>query len=309
LKDHIDCVIHGGRVLRKGYKFGFLIAILFSVIFIGSTCVLADDEYPISSELKGSLYHIDQNVKGNGFFNSYQTSNDTRLIWSNKAHGSGSYDYEAKIDSRVKAKFDSSTNEYKATADQGMTFIESADFSYAPASLKMGKYSLPIDFQSKGAETTSIKNYISNVSMDARFNYLDTLSKNLSSELYWNAGYNTGGDYESIVGGDARTKLNFEAAFSGSGHVGALDMGLGEDNPNILIDEDYRGTYYITKNMSHETKYNLKQQIDEWLPCCSGGYLTLPTTYRGDLGLKGAKGVFDCTCFKAPTEAEFARFY
>ncbi len=296
--------------MRKGYKFGFLVAILFSVIFAGSTCVLAYDEvYTNTSTLSGCLYHIDQNVKGNGFFNSYQTSNDTSLIWSNKAHGSGSYDYESKIDSRLKAKFDTNTDDYKATADQGMTFIESVDFSYAPVSMQMGKYSHPIAFQSKGAESTCVKNYISNVSMDVMFNYADILSKNLSSELYWNAGYNTGGDYESTVGSDARTKLNFEAAFSGSGHVGALDMSRGEDGPNILIDEDYRGTYYITKNMSHETKYNLKQQIEEWLPCCSGGYLTMPTPYLGDSKLKGAKGIFDCTCFKASTNAEYPRIY
>ena len=299
--------------MRKGYKFGFLISIFFSVIFAGSTCVLAAEEvYADSSTLSGHIYQIDQNVKGNGFFNTYQTSNDTRLIWSNKAHGSGSYDYESKIDSRVKAKFDSNTNDYKATADQGMTFIESADFSYAPASMQMGKYSFPIAFQSKGAETTSIKNYISNVSMEARFNYLDTLSKNLSSELYWNAGYNTSGDYENILGGDARTKLSFEAAFSGSGHVGALDMnrgdmGRGEDDPNILIDEDYRGTYYITKNMSHETKYNLKQTFDEWLPCCSGGFSDM--NYLDKKPFKSATGIFDCTCFKVPDVAQFPRVY
>jgi hypothetical protein len=310
LNDHINCVIHGGRVLRKGYEFGFLIAISFSVIFTGLACVLAADEvYTYTSTLSGHIYNMDQNVKGNGFFNSYQTLNDTHLVWSNKAHGSGSYDYEAKIDSRVKAKLDSNDADYKATADQGMTYIESTDFSYAPAGMQMGKYSLPIAFQSKGAETTCIKNYVSNVSMDAMFNYADTLSKNLSSELYWNAGYNTSGDYDNVLGSDARTKLNFEAAFSGSGHVGALDMSRGADGPDILIDEDYKGTYYITKNMSHEVKYNLKQQIDEWLPCCYGGYLTLPLPSRGDLGLKGAKGVFDCSCFKAPSVAEFPRTY
>jgi len=298
--------------LRKGYKFGFLVAILFSVIFAGSTCVLAYDEvYTNTSTLSGCLYHIDQNVKGNGFFNSYQTSNDTSLIWSNKAHGSGSYDYESKIDSRLKAKFDTNTDDYKATADQGMTFIESADFSYAPTSMQMGKYSFPIAFQSKGAERTSIKNYMSSVSMNAMFNYADILSKNLSSELYWKGSSSTSDeDYLPIVRtGSARTKLNFEAAFSGSGHVGALDMSRGEDDPNILIDEDYRGTYYITKNMSHETKYNLKQQIEEWLPCCSGGYLSMPETYRK--GSKGfgsdVAGIFDCTCFKAPALAEFPR--
>ncbi len=77
------------------------------------------------------------------------------------------------------------SDEYTTTSDRGTTLIESTDFSYSPRSMQLGKYSLPVAFQSKGAEETCLKNYISGVSMDARFNYLDTLSKNLSAELYW----------------------------------------------------------------------------------------------------------------------------
>jgi len=288
--------------LRKRYK-GFLIAILFSVIFVGLTCGQTE-----TSEDSRYIYHMDQDVKGNGFFSSYQTTDVTNLTWSNLAHGSGSYDYESKLDSRNGAKKNENTGEYTLTSDRGVTFLESADFSYAPTSMKMGKYSLPIAFQSKGAEKTCLKNYVSNVSMNARFNYLDTLSKNLSSELYWKL-VNTTDEYESNLDNSTRTKLNFEAAFSGSGHVGVLDMSRNVHDADILIDEDYRGTYYITKNMSHETKYILKRQIDEWLPCCSGGYLTMPATYIGDAKLKSARGIFDCTCFNAPTKAEFPRIY
>jgi hypothetical protein len=90
---------------------------------------------------------------------------------------------------------------------------------------------------------------------------------------------------------------------------GALDMSGGEDDPDILIDEDYRGNYYITKNMSHETKYTLKQQINEWLPCCSGGYLTMPASYVEDAEIKSTKGIFDCTCFKASIKAKYLRIY
>ena len=80
-------------------------------------------------------------------------------------------------------------------------------------------------------------------------------------------------------------------------------------NPSIEIDEDYWGTYHIEKNMTLEVPYHLIQKSEDWLPCCFGGYLTIPTTYLGDSKLKGAKGVFDCTCFKAPTQAQFPRVY
>jgi len=287
--------------LKKRYKFGFLLAVLFSVILVGSTC-----GQPEISEESRYIYHMDQDVKGNGFFSSYQSTDVTNLTLSNLAHGSGSYDLELKLDSRNGAKRDEKSDEYKTTSDRGITFIESVDFSYAPASMQMGKYSLPIAFQSKGAEKTCLKNYISNVSMNARFNYADTLSKNLSAELYWKL-VNTTNELESNLDGDARTKLNFEAAFSGSGHVGALDMGQDEHDADILIDEDYRGTYYITKNMSHETVFKLTRQTDDWLPCCSGGFADMNLLDKKPF--RSATGVFDCTCFKAPAKAQFPRIY
>lgn len=285
--------------MRNRCKYSFLLAILFSAILVGLTC--GQPEISIESRY---IYHMDQDVKGNGFFSSYQTTNVPNLTLSNLAHGSGSYGLESKLDSRSGAKYDEKKDEYSTTSDRGTTFMESADFSYAPTSMQMGKYSLPIAFQSKGAEETCLKNYVTGVSMNAQFNYLDTLSKNLSSELYWKL-VNSTDEYESNVDSNSRTKLSFEAAFSGSGHVGVLDMSQDGHNADILIDEDYRGTYYITKNMSHETTYKLKRQIDDWLPCCSGGFADMNPVDKKPF--KSATGIFDCTCFKAPTKAEYPR--
>lgn len=287
--------------MRKMYK-GFLLAILFSVILVGSI-----SGQPETSLTSGRIFIMDQSVKGNGFFSTYQNTSEKGLTLSNLAHGSGSYDTESKLYSRDGVKYDLNNYKYTSTGDRGMNFSESADFSYAPASMQMGRYSLPIAFQSKGAEKTCLKNYISGVSMNARFNYLDTLSKNLSSELYWKYSSSTGGELESLLNSSERTKLSFEAAFSGSGHVGALDMSQNEHDADILIDEDYRGTYYITKNMSHQASFNLTQKIDDWLPCCTGGFADMNLLDKKPF--KSATGVFDCTCFKAPTEAQFPRIY
>ncbi len=82
-------------------------------------------------------------------------------------------------------------------------------------------------------------------------------------------------------------------------------------NPSIEIDEDYWGTYHIEKNMTIEVPYKKVVTSDDWLPCCFGGYMTMPTYYqKGGKGFgSNVKGVFDCTCFKAPTTAEFPRVY
>jgi hypothetical protein len=217
---------------------------------------------------------MDQNVKGNGFFSAYQNTDVTNLSLSNTAHGSGSLSHESKLDSRNGAKFDSNSDQYTTTSDSGTTLVESTDFSYSPRSMQLGNYSLPIFFQSKGAEETFV-------------NSIDEMDTSLESQ--------------------AKTDLNLEASFSGSGHVGAMDTSRGEKNADILIDEDYRGTYYITKNMSHEVKYKLTREMDDWLPCCSGGFADMNVLDKKPF--KSAAGIFDCTCFKAATEAQFQRVY
>jgi hypothetical protein len=290
--------------LRDSYKITFLAAILISIsmIFAGIAC-----GQPSISEESRYIYNIEQNVNGNGFFNAYQHTDVTNLSLSNTAHGSGSLNHESMLDSWNGAKSNTNHDEYTTTDDRGTTFDESTDFSYSPISMAdLGKYSKPIAFRSKGAEETCLKNYFSGVSMNARFNYLDTLSKNLSSELYWKFTDTTdefGTDLVSL----AKTNLNFEASFSGSGHVGVLDTSRGEKNTDILIDEDYRGTYFLTKNMTHEVKRELTRQIDDWLPCCSGGFADMNVLDKKPF--KSATGIFDCTCIKAATEAGFPRVY
>lgn len=275
------------------------LAILFSMVLI--SLALCQPETSID---KRYIYHMDQNVEGNGFFNSYQSTDVANLTLSNTGHGSGSFATEYKLNSRNGAKYDEKKDTYSNVDDRGIVFIESMDFSYAPSSMQLGRHSLPITFRSKGAEQTSLLNYVSAVSMNAAFSQADTLSKNLSAELYWKL-VNTSDEIEAKMDADARTNLNFEAAYSGTGHVGVLDMSRKGGDEAILIDEDYRGTYYITKNLSHEFKYKLNRQVDDWLPCCSGGFSDMNALDKKPF--KSATGIFDCTCFAVPDRAEFPR--
>ena len=79
--------------------------------------------------------------------------------------------------------------------------------------------------------------------------------------------------------------------------------------PLIYVDEDYLGTYHIKKNMTLTASSDEEEKDDAWLPCCSAGYLIMPTYYqKGSKGFgSNVKGVFDCTCFKAAIQAEFPR--
>ena len=59
--------------------------------------------------------------------------------------------------------------------------------------------------------------------------------------------------------------------------------------------------------MTLEVPYHLIQTKDDWLPCCTGGFADM--NYLDKKPFKSATGIFDCTCFKVPTQAQFPRVY
>jgi hypothetical protein len=290
--------INEGDPLRDNYKLVFLVLISFSVIYLGLAC----GDNSIDAKL---VYHLDQNVNGNGFFSTYRDTNVANLNISNAAHGSGSYSYESNIDAQNEAKyqrggevedriivFDDSWNSWSMAK-----INESTDFSYAPIDMQLGKYSRPIAFKSKGKDATCLKNYNSGVSIDTRFNYAEMLHNNLTAELLW-SWKRIDDELEIATDNQTKIKLKLIADFSGNGHFGVLNTNRGRQDPNILIDEDYSGTYSITKSISHVIEYKRKQQSDEWLPCCSSGFADM--NYMDQVQYKSAKGIFDCTCSVQP---------
>ena len=70
---------------------------------------------------------------------------------------------------------------------------------------------------------------------------------------------------------------------------------LGERN-EILNEGDERfvGIYDINKNIQMKSRFDKIQEEDDWLLCCTGGYLNM--TAVDQEAFKSAKGIFDCTC-------------
>jgi hypothetical protein len=70
-------------------------------------------------------------------------------------------------------------------------------------------------------------------------------------------------------------------------------------------DERFVGIYDITNNIRMKSRFDDIRKEDEWLPCCSGGFLSM--TPIDQKALKSARGVFDCTCNTVPEVAQFQR--
>jgi hypothetical protein len=283
--------------------------LFLSIIFL--LILLNGNAWGATTTASKYLFKMDEKVDGDGFFSSYQNVTASNLQLHNDGHGSGSYDYEGKFDTQNEAEFNDETQEYSLVNDRRIDFNESVDFSFAPHTFSFGKTFQSAAYSSLGVEKTCIKNYGNNISMNARFDSLNILSKNISAGLYWKS---TDESDDGLIARRTkdlgRTSLMVDTAFNGRAHIGSLEVNrpISRSNSknqglhNVIseIDEDYAGTYTLIMKMSHEYNHTYKAEDDDWLPCCSGGYLTMPTYYRK--GSKGfgsdVKGVFDCTCFK-----------
>ena len=284
-------------------------------------------------------FSFEQSVQGNGYFMNYMYVRADNLAMKNYAHGSGSINNEMILNS-----FDYNKTDWPVAEDwidrdiACIQFKEDNAMVYAPMRMAIGNgfYAAnPVDFSSLLKEKTWVKNYLAGSSMHHEVEYAHALDK----ELELVAKENETNIYDPTYTRVAYTQMKInEDVTDGKAHIGVLQQAndrlfstsdIGKDladpkfgavgpkgpyawkNPSIEIDEDYWGTYHIEKNMTLEVPYKKKYTSDDWLPCCSGGYLTMPTYYQA--GSKGfgsnVKAVFDCTCNKALTAAQFPRVY
>ncbi len=66
-------------------------------------------------------------------------------------------------------------------------------------------------------------------------------------------------------------------------------------------EERYYGEYGLKRRIEMKSVFNrlndTDDEVDSWLPCCHAGWNDMTYFDKKDFGI-GAKGVFDCTCFK-----------
>jgi hypothetical protein len=343
----VSFALDGGIDLKKAILTVLVAMVL--VALIGCSVAWPDpknaaDIYPATTTYANGYmesnrtFDFEQSVQGNGYFMTYLYAKAGNVAVKNYAHGSGSLNSEATLTyQNLIRKTHNTYSDYNDFGQDCIQFKEDVAMVYAPMRIAVGTgyYAAnPLDYSSLLKEKTWVKNYLAGTSMHHEVEYAHALDKELEivakdkRNLTWDpelesVGYTQMKIVEDVTDGKAHIGVlqangNF---MTGSDNVAQADYTnpdtlnkLGKiksawKNPSIEIDEDYWGTYHIEKNMTLEVPYHLIQKKEDWLPCCFGGYLTLPIPYRGDLGQKGAKGIFDCTCFKAPTVAEFPRTY
>ncbi len=275
--------------------------------------------YYIKNEQK-----LEQDLQGEGFVMVYQKVNTESLQLKNYLHGSGTMDAAFIISSNQskaggKCTQDQNTLAYIDTSKKGdgdvyagnISFLEQNEMVYSPVTMAYGTgyYAKnPIVYNSKLKERTEAKNYNTaacgdgqGVSMLHQIEYASAFQKDIGVELKNQQKWPQKGYSSSPINGFSRTSMKIEEDVTeGAVHVGQLMTKEGLDcrsadgwkNPLIEIDENYIGTFKITKNMEICTSCSGSKPRADWLSCCIGGYGNMD----GDDKLWSEKEIFDCTC-------------
>ena len=313
-----------------------------SVAWTGPTYP-ASAKYPNGYSVSNATFNFEQSVEGTGYHMSYIYAKAGATMMKNYAHGSGSLDSDATLTwQHVTEKTHNVYSDYFDHYQDCIQFKEDVAMVYAPMRIAVGTgyYAAnPLDYSSLLKERTEAKNYFAGTSMVHEIEYAHAIDKELDLVVKDKINYTY--DPEILTVGYTQMKVN-EDVTDGKVHIGVLQANdqfvgkmLKSDNysgrqpndiselltsfddlsarkamwkdPAIEIDEDYWGTYHIEKNMTLEVPYHVVCKKDDWLPCCFAGFDDMNPLDKKVF--KSATGVFDCTCFKAPTAAQFPRVY
>jgi len=255
-------------------------------------------------------HKFEQDVEGEGYAMVFQKINTKNLQFQNYMHGSGTMDTATLISSNQSCKSyyqqDKDTHAYlsesKKAYSGNIEFLEQNEMTYAPVAMAYGTgwyAENPIVYNSKLKEKTVGKSYQEGISMHHEIEYASAFIKDLGVDLQCKEPVSYTDKPEDGYG-LARMRIE-EDVTEGSIHVGQLmtepdpdkrNGGHGWKNPLIEIDENYVGTFKLTKNMEICNKKSGSKLKPDWLSCCIGGYGEMEA-YDKEWG---EEEIFDCTC-------------
>ncbi|MFB3765940.1 MAG: hypothetical protein ACE14P_11940 [Methanotrichaceae archaeon] len=240
----------------------------------------------------------------------------------NKAHGSGNIDKDSKMYSESsytnKSWFGGALDEDgEVILDEEETtsivqMNEDGSETYGPMAMGVGSryYAQhPITFDSLLKEEEWIKNRDGLNSLYHRADNAHGLNMKIDAQS--DATNTTMSVDEDLIDGQVHFKaiqlanipVDEEPEEGDSEEAPVLGMAMKAwKNPEVDMDEDYWGTFHITKNMAFSASSEEKETEEEWLPCCSNGWYNMNAYDQKGFG-KSANGIFDCTCFKIPSRA------
>ncbi|VVB63599.1 Uncharacterised protein [uncultured archaeon] len=269
----------------------------------------------------GFSFTSDQSVAGTGFANinsnvATASSADGSQILSVRdlRSGTGAYNYSSTIYAQNNTIWTESG--IGAGTTQDVTEKEYTDEVYSEINFPFPGSFKAKSIRSPWKDQTHSKNYAGMISMNAFFDYAKKIHKESDTTLHADV-YNYDG-FVAATNSTIGSSMDIKSAFDGSAHLGTtlndVRGGIGgilgsKANSTILLDEDYRGSFNLTKKMAvdivkttdfgyYEANYEGVYEDYPWLPClCNTGWEDMDIH---DQRYHSAKGFFDCATCKIP---------
>jgi hypothetical protein len=269
-------------------KLPIIICIFIALMSIG--LALADEDE--NTETTGLRFDSNQTVEGFGIASSYRCMGPLDMVLHSHSSGSGVYSSESRSYVRNDEIIEGSPVSFSENQSVGLQEITSN--AYSPTKLDYPGSFRSEPISSLWSDSTFLFAGNDNVSvLKASFDQVQVLNKEVATKISSEA------SYESLTSqsyGSFASSMKLNAVFNGTGQIGAYVGTLNGDNPDVLVDEYYRGTFTISKKMNIGLKTSLTQNEDEWLPCCSGGWINMNYIDKKSFPVD-VNRVFNCTCF------------
>ena len=271
-------------------KLPIIICVLIALMSIG--LALAEDIYDETITEEGLRFDSNQTVEGFGIASSYRCMASLDRVLHSHNSGSGVFTSESKTLVKNGVVVNINPESFESTIGIGLQ--ENTSNAYSPTKIDFpGSFSSgPIS--SLWSDSTFLFAGKDDVTvLKASFDRVQALNKQMTTKS------SSGESYQNLAGSSAgsfSSSMKLNAVFNGTGQIGAYVGTINGDNPDVLVDEYYRGTFTISKKMEIALKSSLLQEEDEWLPCCSGGWINMDYINKKSFPVD-VNRVFNCTCF------------
>jgi hypothetical protein len=268
--------------------------ILIALLSIGSA--LNTEIYDETKMEEGLSFNSNQTVEGFGIASSYLCMDSANRVLHSHSSGSGVFTSESKA--LVREGLVAKLNPGSFALNTGVGYQENASKAYSPTRLDFpGSFSSrPIS--SLWSDSTILFAGGDNATaLEAKFDQLQALNKEMKTTASGTGNYEDLSSSTTFAG-----NMDLNVVFNGTGQIAAYVGPLNGNNHDILadryylVDEYYRGAFTISNKMKIGYKATLKQEEDEWLPCCSGGWKSMNYDDKRSFPVD-VNRVFNCTCF------------
>jgi hypothetical protein len=264
---------------------------------------------------------VTDDVTGVGYMMEYKKANTNNLSLWEYSHGSGSMDFADILYSEQKTThsgyiyyIDYDTGNFLRKdpgASSAIIYTRQYDNVQSPTSFAYGTgwYAAhPVNYNSLLKDKTQAKSYQEDISMHRQVEYAHALKGDIAVDMNCTAPTATvsGKGLSSMKIDDDVTEgtlsigmlldRTLPASKSNSTSKGIYNPKMGGwRNPLIEIDTNYIGSFQVQKTMKVEISKTAPSWMEDWLPCCSGGFFDIPS-YNFDKERGSQKGIFDCSC-------------